>query len=108
MGLFNQVVTSGSRNDFAVLGFIQNTKGSFRGGIAAQLIGVNHFWNVVFREESFEKACRGFGVTTGLEVDIQHRARFIDGPPQPVGDSTDVDLHFIEVPSRTPTGFSMV
>jgi len=42
-----------------------------------------------------------------LQQDIHHRASIIDGPPQPVFPTTNLDAQPVQKPPRTPSGFSV-
>ena len=47
------------------------------------LPGVNHLGDVVVHQKPFEKGLGRLRVSVRLQQEIEHRARFIDGPPQP-------------------------
>ena len=40
-----------------------------------------------------------------LQEDVEHCALFINCPPQPVFDPADDNMHFIQMPPGTPSGF---
>ncbi|BDP43353.1 hypothetical protein DAETH_33220 (plasmid) [Deinococcus aetherius] len=75
--------------------------------IAPQLVGVNDLRDVVFPQQAHEKGLSGPSVATFLKQDVQHFPTFVHCPPQPVVDPADLDAHLVQMPPRTPTGFSM-
>lgn len=42
-----------------------------------------------------------------LQKNVEHSARIVDCSPKPVFDSTNDNMHFIQMPSGTPSGFPM-
>ena len=66
---------------------------------------MNGLWEVVFTQQSGEKRFSGLSIAVFLQEDVKHGTLFIDRPPQPVVDPTHDNMHFIQMPPGTPTGF---
>ena len=66
---------------------------------------MNNFWDIIFGKEAAEELLSSVSITMSLELDVQHRSIFIDGPPQPMGDTADIDVHFVQMPPGTTSWF---
>ena len=75
--------------------------------IAPQFVGMNDFWDVVLTQQAEEEGPHRLGVAVLLQEDIQHVSVIVHRPPQPVVDPADLNAHLVQMPSRTPPGFSM-
>lgn len=105
MGLLDQVVTAGRRDDLDVLHAVEHGKFSNGRSVTPEFIGVNDVWHVIMHQKSCEEGLRCLGISTSLQKKIQHRARFVDGSPKPKFLTTDLDADLIQEPPGTPTGF---
>ncbi|GGO29916.1 hypothetical protein HNQ08_002753 [Deinococcus humi] len=66
---------------------------------------MNHVWDVVVHQQPFEKGLGRLTVSVRLQQDIEHRAGFIDSPPQPEFLPHHVETDLIQGPPGTPEGF---
>jgi len=107
MGLFDQVVTAGGRDNLNMLHSVEHRKGSNSCSIAPEFVGVNDVWHVIIDQKSFEESLRCLGILPSLQKKIQHCAGSVNGPPQPELLAPDLDAHLIQKPSGTPTGLPM-
>ena len=48
---------------------------------------------------------RPVSITVFLQEDVKHGALLIHHPPEPVFDPTNDNVHFMQMPPGTPTGF---
>ncbi len=48
-----------------------------------------------------EQSPRRLSAASWLDQEVEHLAFIVDRPPQPVITATDLDNHFVEVPTRT-------
>jgi hypothetical protein len=84
VGLLNQVVVAGRRDDLLMVDLLKRWKFSDGGSVTGQLVGADRLWDVIFAEQaSQERSCR-FGILVALQEDIEHNPVLIYGPPQPV------------------------
>jgi len=81
MGLFNQILAAGSREDLAVLYTMEHEKLPNGRSLAPKLIGVNDVWHVVMYQERVEKSLRRLSLPPILQEKLHHCAGIIDGPP---------------------------
>ena len=107
MRWLDQSGAAGCSHDLNVLHGVEHVEFPQGRPVAPQLVGVNDVWDVVLAEQVDEKGLGRLGIAVFLEEDVQHLPRFIDGPPQPVLDSTDLDAPLVQMPPRTPPGFSV-
>ena len=63
VGLFDDVVTPGRGDDVLVVDVDQARYLSDRSPVAAQLIGVNDFWDIIFTQQPRKEGFRGFSVS---------------------------------------------
>jgi len=105
MGLFDQVVTAGGRDDLDVLHAVEHWKYSNSCSVAPEFIGVNDVWYVVIDQEPFKEGLRRLSISPSLEEKVQHCAGIIDGLPQPELFALDLDADLIQKPPGTPSRF---
>lgn len=72
-----------------------------------QIVGMDHLRHVVFPQEADKKGLGRLGVSVFLKQNVQHVPVFVDRSPQPMLDPADLDADLVQMPSRTPPGFSM-
>ena len=68
---------------------------------------MNGLWDVVIAQQAAEKCFGRLSITMFLKEDVEHASMFINRPPQPVFDPANDNMHFIQMPSGTPSGFPM-
>ena len=68
---------------------------------------MNGLWDVILAQQTDKKRFCCLSVTMFLQEDVEHRACIVNGSPKPVVDPTDHNVHFIQMPSRTPSGFAV-
>ena len=105
VGLLDQVVTTGDRDDLNVLHGVEHGKFPESCPIAPELVGMDDLRHVVFPQQALEERLSSLGVTVFLKEDVQHSSVFVHGPPQPLFNTAYVHAHFVKVPPGTPTGF---
>ncbi|BBN97086.1 hypothetical protein DEGR_38190 (plasmid) [Deinococcus grandis] len=105
--LLHQIVTAGGGDDLNVLHGVEHGNLTQRRPIAPQLVGMDHLRHVVFPQEADKKGLGRLGVSVFLKQNVQHVPVFVDRSPQPMLDPADLDADLIQMPSRTPPGFSM-
>ena len=107
MGVLNQVVAAGGGDDLNVLHGVEHGKLTQRRPVAPQLVGVNGLWNAIFTEQADEKGSGCLGISMFLKEDVEDGPVFVDRAPQPMLNPTDLDADLVEMPPRTPPGFSV-
>ena len=107
MRLLHQIVTAGGGDDLNVLHAVEHGNLTQRRPIAPQLVGMDHLRHVVFPQEADKKGLGRLGVSVFLKQNVQHVPVFVDRSPQPMLDPADLDADLVQMPSRTPAGFSM-
>lgn len=107
MGLLDQVVAARGGDDLDVLRGVELGNPTQRRTIAPQLVGVNGLWNAIFTEQADEKGPGRLSIAMFLKEDVQYGPIFVNRAPQPVPYPTDLDANLVEMPPRTPTGFSV-
>ena len=105
MSLLDKVVAPGSRCDLNVLHRVEHRNLPNCRTITPKLIRVNDLWNIVLAEQTGEKCSGRFSITVFLEKYVEHSARIVHRSPQPMFDPTDDNVHFIQMPPGTPSGF---
>ena len=80
---------------------------SDRGPVAAELIGMDDLWDIVFSQQPGQEGLCSLRIPVPLKEDVEHETVLIHGPPKPVSNAIDARTHLVEMPSRTPTGFPM-
>ena len=68
---------------------------------------MNGLWDVVFAQQASEEYFGRLSITVFLQEDIKHGPLFIYRSPQPVFDPANDNMHLIQMPPGTPTGFPM-
>ena len=63
--------------------------------VAAQLIGVNDLWYVIFAQQPGQEGLCGLSVTVLLKENIEHEAVLVDRTPQPMSDAIDARTHLV-------------
>ena len=66
---------------------------------------MNGLWDVIFAQQASEECFGCLSITVFLQEDVKHSALFIHRPPEPVFDSTNDNMHLIQMPPGTPSGF---
>jgi len=104
VGLLNQVVTAGRRDDLLMLDLLQCWK--FSNGLPAtgQLVGADRLWAVEFVKQASQERSRSFSISA-LQQDVEYEPLLVHGPPEPVTDTANGGTNFIYVPPVTPTSF---
>ena len=105
MRLFDQVITAGSRDHSDVLHSVEHGKFSNSRSVTPELVSANHVWDVTTYQEPSKKGFRCLGISTSLQKEVKDRAGLVDGSPKPKFLTTDLDVHLIQEPPGTPTGF---
>lgn len=105
--MLHQIVTAGGGDDLNVLHAVEHGNLTQRRPIAPQLVGMDHLRHVVFPQEADKKGLGRLGVSVFLKQNVQHVPVFVDRSPQPMLDPADLDADLVQMPSRTPPGFSM-
>ena len=81
MRLFDQVVTSSSREHLDVLHNVEHRKFSKSRSVTPEFVGMNDVWHVIMHQKSFEKSLRCLGIPPILQEKVEHRTGIIDSPP---------------------------
>ena len=69
-----------------------------------ELVGGDAFRRkAVLLQQLSQQSPRRSSATSGLDQEVEHLALVVYRPPQPVITATDLDNHFVEVPTRTGT-----
>lgn len=105
--MLHQIVAAGGGNDLNVLHAVEHRKLAQRRPVAPQLVSMDHLRHVVFPQEADKKGLGRLGVSLFLKQDVQHVPVFVDRSPQPVLDPADLDADLVQMPPRTPPGFSV-
>ena len=66
---------------------------------------MNGLWDVIFAQQASEECFGCLSITVFLQEDVKHSALFIHRPPEPVFDSTNDNMHLIQMPPGTPSRF---
>ena len=104
VGLFDDVITSGRGDDVLVIDVDQTRDLSDRGSVAAELIGMDDLWNIVFTQQPSQEGLRRFSVPMPLEENVEHESVLVHGPPKPVSNTVHSRTDLVEMPSGTPLG----
>jgi hypothetical protein len=105
MFLLNNVVTAGHRDHLLVI-YVDQARDLPDGcPVAAELIGMDDLWDIVFSQQPGQEGLRGFGIPTPLEENIEHETVLVHGPPQPMPDAINARTHCVEMPPGTASGF---
>ena len=75
------------------------------GSVAAELIGMDDLWDIVFSQQQRQEGLRRFGVPMPLEENVEHEPVFVHGPPKPVADAIDTRTPIVEMLPGTSSGF---
>ncbi len=107
MFLLNNIVTAG-RGDHLLVIYVDQARDLPDGcPVAAELIGMDDLWDIVFTQESGQERLRGLGITVTLEEDVEHETVLVHGPPKPVSNAVYARTYLVEMPPGTPPGFSV-
>jgi hypothetical protein len=68
---------------------------------------MNDLRHVVFAQQADEKEFGGLGISVFLQENVEHISILIHGPPQPVRTPSDLHVHLVQMPPRTPSGFAV-
>ena len=107
MGLLYEGSAASRGHDLNVLHAVEHGKRAKGCPVAPELVGVHRERNTMFSHQPAEEGLSCLCVTVALKEDVQHSAVLQGGSPQPVGDASDIHMHFVEMPSGTPSGFPM-
>ena len=103
--LLNDVVTSGCGDHLLMVDVDQARDLSDRGPVAAELIGMDDLWDIVFSQQTGQEGLRRFGVPMPLKEDVEHETVLVYCSPQPMSDAIHARTHLVEMPPGTPSGF---
>jgi hypothetical protein len=81
MFLLNNVVASGRGDHLLVVDVDQAGNLSNRGSVAAELIGMDDLWDIVFSQQPGQEGLRSFGVPMTLEEKVEHEPVLVHSPP---------------------------
>ncbi len=95
MFLLNDVITPGCGDHLLVVDVNQARDLSNRGSVAAELIGMDDLWDIVFSQESGQERLRRFGVPMPLEENVEHEPLLVHSPPKPVSNAIDARTHLV-------------
>lgn len=107
MRLLYEVIATSRGHDLNVLHAVEHGKRAKGCPVAPELVGVHRERNTMLSHQPAEEGLGRLCVTVALKEDVQHSAMLVYGPPQPVGDASDIHMHFVEMPPGTPSGFPM-
>ncbi len=79
--LLNDVVALGCGDHLLVVDVDQARDPSNRSSVAAELVGMDDLWDIIFTQQPCQEGLRGFGVPMPLKEDIEHEAVLVDGSP---------------------------
>jgi len=105
VGLFDDVVTSGRGDDVLVIDVDQTWYLSNRGSIAAELIGMDNLWDIVFSQQPCQEGFRRFGVPMPLGENVEHKSVLVHRSPKPMSNAVHARTHLVDMPPGTPSGF---
>jgi len=105
LGLSNDVVTPGCRNYLLVINVDQTRDFPDRSSVAAELIGMDDLWAIVFSQQPGQEGLYRFGVPIPLEKNVEYEALLVDRPPKPVSNAIHARTGLVEMPPGTQTGF---
>jgi len=74
------------------------------GSVAAELIGEDDFWDVVFSQQSGQERLRRFSIAMPLEENVEHKTVLIYSSPKPVSNAIHTCTYLIDMPPGAPTG----
>jgi hypothetical protein len=103
--LQGDVVTPGGGDHLLMVDVDQAGNLSDRGSVAAELIGMDDLWDIVFSQQPGQDVFRCFAVPMTLEKNVEHEPVFVHGPPKPMSNAIDACTHLVQMPPGTPTGF---
>jgi len=92
MGLLNEVVATGGRDDLDVLHSVEHRELAQSRTVTPELVGVDDGWDIELTQEPSEEGPHRLRVTVSLKEDIKHSTLPIHGPPQPVNDAAYVHV----------------
>ncbi len=98
MRLLDQVIATRYRNPLLVVTVDPARQFSECGAVAAQPIGVNDVWDIVFTQETGQERLRGLDIAMPLKQDVEHEAVLVYCSPQPVSDAIDARTPLVEMP----------
>jgi hypothetical protein len=79
--LFDDVVTPGCGDHLLVVDVSQAGDLSERDSVAAELIGMDDLWNIIFSQQSGQEGLRRFGVPMPLEENVEYEAVLVHSSP---------------------------
>ena len=77
---------------------------SDRGPVAAQLVGIDDLWDIVFSQQPGQKGLRRFGVPMPLKENVEHEPVLVHGPPEPVSNAIDARAYARPYAIGNPVG----
>jgi hypothetical protein len=78
---------------------------SDRSPVAAELIGIDDLWDIVFSQQPGQEGLRSFSIPVSLKENVEYEVVLVHSPPKPVSDVVNARTHLVEMPPGTPTGF---
>ncbi len=105
MFLLNNVIAACRGDDVLVVDVDQAGDLSNRSPVAAELIGMDDLWDIVFSQQPGQEGLRRFGIPMPLKENVEHEPVFVHGPPKPVSNAINARTHLVEMPPGTPAGF---
>ena len=106
--MLNQVIATRCGDHLLVVDIDQPWELSDRSIIAAQMIGLNDLWDIVFTQEPDQKGLCSLSIAVALEEDIKHEAVLVHCSPavkraqarysdqdEPMSDVIDARTHLI-------------
>ena len=96
--LLYDVVAPGCGDHLLVVDALQARELSNRGSVAAELVGMDDLWNVVFTQKPDQERLRCLGIAVALQEEVKHEPVLVHGPPEPVSNAVDARTHLVEMP----------
>jgi len=101
-GSFDDVVTLGCRDHLLMVDLSQAWNLSKRDSVAAELIGMDDFRNIVLSQQLGQEGLCSFSLPASLKENIEHGYALVHSPPKPVTDTIDARADLVYVPSGFP------
>jgi hypothetical protein len=79
--LQGDVVTPGRGDDLLMVDVDQARDLSNRGPVAAQLIGMDDLWDIVFSQQPGQEGLRSFSIPVSLKESVEYEAVLVHSPP---------------------------
>jgi len=79
--LLDDIIAAGRPDHLLIVDADQARNLPDRGSVAAELVGINHLWDVIFTQEAGQEDLRSFGGPKLLEENVEYEAVLIHSPP---------------------------